>query len=308
MTTQRADLRGLVDEIDRYLLGPMTMRDDLRATGLLLRAKSALSAPGEPVVIFREQSHGNGISSQSVELLDASLELEDGTPLYAHAHAEGGVDIITIWVGVEQRQKPTGQKLWHYPTVDFANEHFAKAWLAESPKDRRLVYVQFPIVRSAPVPVPAAERGDDANIEIAAAVLTGKRPALTPPAEKGETKYAILFDDADVKPEVFTGDGARDAALARFAALRLNWECYLFSTAPAIDTARGVAGESAREQEFLYAALGLIVDRIEACGASPALTHASTLACDLRTAIGNKWNKPQKGYEDRVRGAITNEK
>ena len=44
------------------------------------------------------------------------------------------------------------------------------------------------------------------------------------------------------------------------------------------------------KQEFLYKALGAIVDRIEACGASPELTHAVTLASDLRQAIGNQYN------------------
>ena len=43
-------------------------------------------------------------------------------------------------------------------------------------------------------------------------------------------------------------------------------------------------------QETLYKAVGEIVDRIEACGASPALTHAVSLASDLRQAIGNQYN------------------
>lgn len=43
-------------------------------------------------------------------------------------------------------------------------------------------------------------------------------------------------------------------------------------------------------QEFLFDVLGLIVDRIEKCGASPDLTCAVSLAADLRLAIGNKYN------------------
>lgn len=43
-------------------------------------------------------------------------------------------------------------------------------------------------------------------------------------------------------------------------------------------------------QDFLHKAIGEIIDRIEACGASPALTHAVTLAVDLRRAIGNQYN------------------
>lgn len=44
------------------------------------------------------------------------------------------------------------------------------------------------------------------------------------------------------------------------------------------------------KQEFIYKVLGEIMGRIEACGASPELTHAVTLTSDLRSALGNQEN------------------
>jgi len=44
------------------------------------------------------------------------------------------------------------------------------------------------------------------------------------------------------------------------------------------------------DQELLYRTLSEIVDRIEACGASPELTHAVSLTSNLRQAVGNKHN------------------
>ncbi len=44
------------------------------------------------------------------------------------------------------------------------------------------------------------------------------------------------------------------------------------------------------DKDLIYKAIGEIVDRIEDCGASPELTHAVTMAGDLRRAIGNEYN------------------
>ena len=44
------------------------------------------------------------------------------------------------------------------------------------------------------------------------------------------------------------------------------------------------------KQNFLHKALGEIVDRIEACGASVELTHAVSLTSDLQRAVGNEYN------------------
>jgi len=43
-----------------------------------------------------------------------------------------------------------------------------------------------------------------------------------------ENTWLIWFEDAGVRPEVFTGEGAADAANLRFHALKDNWNCHLF--------------------------------------------------------------------------------
>ena len=45
-------------------------------------------------------------------------------------------------------------------------------------------------------------------------------------------------------------------------------------------------------QEELWAALGHLCRKIEACGASPELTAAVTLASDIRWSVGSKDNRP----------------
>jgi hypothetical protein len=64
----------------------------------------------------------------------------------------------------------------------------------------------------------------------------------------------------------------------------------------------------ALDPEFLFAAIGEIVDRIERCGASPELTHAVSLASDLRQAIGNQWNKANEYALQRVQAALESNK
>ena len=54
-------------------------------------------------------------------------------------------------------------------------------------------------------------------------------------------------------------------------------------------------------QEELYAALVEIGYRIEACGASEALTRAVCLCSDLRGAVGNQWNPADSYAAERVR-------
>lgn len=74
----------------------------------------------------------------------------------------------------------------------------------------------------------------------------------------------------------------------------------------AIKEAQGKPPEAGHRvsQEMLYAALGKIVDRIEACGASIELTHAVTLASDLRQAVGNRFNPANSYALDRVIDAV----
>ncbi len=40
--------------------------------------------------------------------------------------------------------------------------------------------------------------------------------------------WLILYDDADERPEVFTGHGAKVAAQKRFDMLRTHWNIHLF--------------------------------------------------------------------------------
>lgn len=40
--------------------------------------------------------------------------------------------------------------------------------------------------------------------------------------------WLILYDDQDVKPEIFSGEGAEAAAKYRFRQLSTNWNAHLF--------------------------------------------------------------------------------
>jgi hypothetical protein len=61
---------------------------------------------------------------------------------------------------------------------------------------------------------------------------------------------------------------------------------------------------NATDQEFLFVALGEIVNRIERCGASPELTNSVSLASDLRQAIGNQWNPANTYALERVKAEL----
>lgn len=51
-------------------------------------------------------------------------------------------------------------------------------------------------------------------------------------ASGGEREaWAILFEDADVKPELFIGDNAEQVARKVFADRKLNWTCHLMCSA-----------------------------------------------------------------------------
>ena len=53
--------------------------------------------------------------------------------------------------------------------------------------------------------------------------------------------------------------------------------------------------------EEIYAALSALCARIEACGASIALTNAVILCSDIKQAVGNEWNAPDAYATDRIR-------
>lgn len=57
-------------------------------------------------------------------------------------------------------------------------------------------------------------------------------------------------------------------------------------------------------QQEVYAAMGILIAKIEKCGASTELTSAVVLAGDIRRAVGNRWNHPSEFAADQVRSAI----
>lgn len=68
--------------------------------------------------------------------------------------------------------------------------------------------------------------------------------------------------------------------------------------------APGAAVGSLLPREALYGALRELVRRIEVCGASPELTNASSLACDLMDTVGNQFNPPRPDAVARVTAAL----
>jgi hypothetical protein len=61
-------------------------------------------------------------------------------------------------------------------------------------------------------------------------------------------------------------------------------------------------------QEELHEGLFKLVQLIEECGGSPALTNAVVLASDLRQAVGNQYNPPNPYAGDRVRKILGTDK
>lgn len=57
-------------------------------------------------------------------------------------------------------------------------------------------------------------------------------------------------------------------------------------------------------QEEIYAALGLAMQKIEAAGASVELTNAVIVVGDIRRAIGNRWNPADEYAAQRVRELV----
>lgn len=49
-----------------------------------------------------------------------------------------------------------------------------------------------------------------------------------------EVIWVIFYDDADKRPEFFTGEGAADAAHKRYQQMRGAWDCHLLGTQTAI--------------------------------------------------------------------------
>jgi len=58
--------------------------------------------------------------------------------------------------------------------------------------------------------------------------LVRRALASSPQAENRECRYVIHFDDADVAPLVFAGEGAKEAAFETYRRKIVSWNCYLF--------------------------------------------------------------------------------
>jgi len=55
-------------------------------------------------------------------------------------------------------------------------------------------------------------------------------------------------------------------------------------------TTMELQSDSQLTQNETYEALAMLMEKIEAAGASPELTDAVVIASDLRASIGNRWN------------------
>lgn len=63
------------------------------------------------------------------------------------------------------------------------------------------------------------------------------------------------------------------------------------------------------DHDYIYKALGHLIDKIEQLGASEELTEVVSLAIDLRLAVGNQWNPANIHalfrLQEKVRGLTT---
>ena len=62
---------------------------------------------------------------------------------------------------------------------------------------------------------------------------------------KDTKAWLIYFDDADIKPEVFTGEGAGEFAQKRYESLCQHWSVTLFYSAAVVSMAIEISVDSA---------------------------------------------------------------
>jgi len=72
-----------------------------------------------------------------------------------------------------------------------------------------------------------------------------------------------------------------------------------------LTTPAPAAGADGLTREETFAALLLLSHKIEACGASPALTAAVSLCGDILFATGNQWNPVRRYAVNNVRAALS---
>jgi len=95
----------------------------------------------------------------------------------------------------------------------------------------------------------------DAPNSIAAS--TGPDP-IAEAEQTGDGVYAVWYEDAEVKPEFFSGRGSREAATKRFAASRDNWNCYLMSEKDGPCVENRISEAVAAERERAIKALDIV--------------------------------------------------
>lgn len=81
---------------------------------------------------------------------------------------------------------------------------------------------------------------------LASPAAVGWQPDLSY-GKHAKEAWVIMFEDVDVSPEVFIGEGAEAAARHRFKANLLNWNCHLLCTAPPAIAKQSEVGHDSSE-------------------------------------------------------------
>lgn len=109
--------------------------------------------------------------------------------------------------------------------------------------------------------------------------------------ELPEAAWAIHFEDADCKPEIFVGCGAEEAARHRYAQLPDNWNCHLLCDATA--ALRSLAVMREENERLERSEDQLITERDEAIDAADRLACAIGTVEEIgeHTSCNNPWEQ-----------------
>lgn len=119
-----------------------------------------------------------------------------------------------------------------------------------------------------------------------------ERPASCPDDEHRDM-WAILYADADVQPEVFSGAGAREAAEQRYRVAQMSWSCKLLATvapsAPSERVAQITAHRCCTNEEH-DPSNGKLAGTCVVCGLP--------WPCEIASAPRERpdWRKNEEGY------------
>lgn len=106
--------------------------------------------------------------------------------------------------------------------------------------------------------------GNEPTIQSAAASARSSTRAITHP----NGLWMVFYEDADMRPEVFFGEGAEQGARARYASAKDNWSCHLLSRVPESAVS---AIEPMTEEQFMDA-LRALGEKMAADG-KPVVKH-----------------------------------